>query len=99
MIIRVFRARVYPDKVEEFERFFLNKAMPNVKAQRGLISVTVGKPLERTQNEFLMIMVWKDVESLKGFAGEQWQEAVIDPDEKDLLMETFVYHYELASGE
>ena len=96
MIIRVFRARAYPDKVQEFERFFLDKALPMVKAQRGLVSVTVGTPLEPTSNEFVMVMIWDDISAVKAFAGEAWQNPVIDPAEADLLMETFVHHYEAA---
>ncbi len=54
MIIRVFRARVHPGKQQQFEQFFLNKALPNVRAQPGLVSVMVGKPSEVTPNEFLI---------------------------------------------
>jgi len=40
-----------------------------------------------------VISTWKDLDGLKGFTGEGWQEAVIDPAEKDLLAETFLHHY------
>ena len=96
MIIRVFRARIHAGKGQQFEQFFLNKALPTVRARPGLVSVMVGKPLEVTPDEFLMVTVWQDLDALKGFAGENWQNAVIDPDEVDLLTETFVYHYEDA---
>jgi len=94
MIIRVFRALVHPGKQPEFEQFFMNKALPNIKAQPGLVSVMVGEPIDTSPTEFLMVTVWQDVTALKGFAGEQWRNPVIDPDEVHLLKETFVYHYE-----
>jgi heme-degrading monooxygenase HmoA len=97
MIIRVFRAVVHPGRQPEFERFFLNKALPKLKAQPGVVSVTVGKPLAVSPNEFMMTTVWRDLDALKGFAGENWQNAVIDPDEAHLLKETFVHHYEAAA--
>ncbi len=93
MIIRVFRALVHPGKQDEFEWFFLNKALPKIKAQPGLVSVMIGKPIETSPTEFLMVTVWQGVNALKGFAGEQWQSPVIDPDEVHLLKETFVHHY------
>ncbi len=96
MIIRVFRARVHEGKQEEFERFFLNKALPMIKSRQGLISVSIGTPLPSTPDEFVMIMVWKDIDALKGFAGPEWENAVIDPDEGHLIKETFVHHYEAA---
>ena len=41
-------------------------------------------------------MVWRDLNALKGFTGENWQEAVIHPDEVHLLKKTHVHHYDLA---
>ena len=40
------------------------------------------------------VTVWEDVESIRAFAGESWQEAVIDPDEEHLLKDTWIQHYE-----
>ncbi len=94
MIIRIYRAIVHEGKQQEFERIFLETALPALKAQPGLISATPGLPLESSPNEFLMVMHWKDLESIKRFAGENWQQARIDPDEAHLLKETYVYHYE-----
>ena len=41
-----------------------------------------------------MIMVWEDIEAIKGFAGSDWEKAVIHPDERHPLKETFVHHYD-----
>ena len=40
------------------------------------------------------VTVWEDVESIRAFAGERWQEAVITPDEEHLLKDTWIGHYE-----
>ena len=96
MILRVFRAIIHDGKQDEFQRFFLGKALPNVRSRPGLISASVGLPRNESPNEFSMVMVWKDIESLKGFAGEDWRRAVIDPDEVHLLKATHLYHYNLA---
>ncbi len=94
MIIRVYRAITHDGKAEEFKRIFLENALPRLRQQPGLISATPGLPLETSPNEFLMVMLWQDLDSVRRFAGENWQQARIDPDEADLLKETFVYHYE-----
>jgi heme-degrading monooxygenase HmoA len=94
MIIRVFRAIVHDGKQEEFTEFFVNKAIPILKRQRGMLGVTVGKPMSCSPNEFLMVTTWADMKALEGFAGSAWQNAVIDPDEADLLKQTFAHHYE-----
>lgn len=96
-IVRVFRAVVHPGKEEEFKSFFLNDAVPLLRQHRGLVSVQVGLPREETPQEFMMTTVWSSVEALAEFSGENWREAVIDPREKDLLLETNVDHYYEAS--
>ena len=96
MILRFFRAIVHDGSQDEFRKFFLGTALPNVRAQAGLVSVSVGLPRPESPREFSMQMIWKDLESLQGFAGTNWRNAVIHPDEAHLLAETHVYHYELA---
>lgn len=93
MIIRVFRAIVQDGMQSEFQDFFAEKALPRIRQQRGLISVQVGTPSEITPDELLMVTTWRDLDSLKGFAGEDWAEPVIDPAEEHMLKETFLHHY------
>jgi quinol monooxygenase YgiN len=96
MIVRVFRAVVHDGKQSEFQDFFLNEARPYVEKQAGLISLYIGLPADLSPSEFLMVMHWKDIESIIGFAGENWNQAVILNEERHLLKEVFLHHYELA---
>ena len=59
---------------------------------------TIGLPCESKPNEFLMISEWESLESLKKFAGEDWNTAVIDPRESHLLVEAAVDHYYLVDN-
>ena len=99
MIVRVFRARVQPGKAAEFRKFFASEALAFVQAQKGLVRAEIGWPLSPDDDEFLMITVWHDLEALRDFAGENWMQARILPEERPLLRETFVHHYEAASSE
>jgi heme-degrading monooxygenase HmoA len=72
MIVRVFRAVVHDGKQGDFKHFFLNESRPYVEKQAGLISLYIGLPTELSPNEFLMVVHWKDIESIKGFAKENW---------------------------
>ena len=94
MIIRVFRPTIHPGKEAEFESFLHDTAIPLVSQQSGLIAQHVGKPRDPSSTEFVFVTVWEDVESIKAFAGERWQEAVITPEEEDLLQDTWIGHYE-----
>jgi len=93
MIVRIFRARTREGKADAFRRFFEEKALPVVRAQRGLVRVEVGWPMAPT-DEFLMITVWRDLESLRGFSGDDWAQAKLLPEERPLLKEVFVHHFE-----
>ena len=94
MIIRVFRPTIRPGKESEFESFLRDEAIPLVSRQSGLVAQYVGKPCDSSSTEFLYVTVWNDVESIRAFAGERWQEAVITPDEEHLLKDTWIGHYE-----
>lgn len=100
MILRVFTVTVHDGKTDEFEDFFLNIALPLVKSQIGLRSVVAGRPRQDEPNTFCMTMVWEDVEAIKGFAGDNWTEARIEPEEEHLIASTSVAHYDVmgASG-
>jgi heme-degrading monooxygenase HmoA len=95
MIIRVFRPTIYPGKESEFESFLGEEAIPLVSRQSGLVAQHVGKPRDPSSTEYLYVTVWEDVDSIRAFAGERWQEAVITPDEEHLLRETWIGHYDV----
>jgi heme-degrading monooxygenase HmoA len=95
MIIRVFRPTIHAGKESEFESFLRDTAIPLMSQQSGLVTQHVGKPIESSSSEFLYITVWEDVESIRAFAGERWQEAVITPDDEHLLKDTWIAHYEV----
>jgi heme-degrading monooxygenase HmoA len=93
VVIRVFRPTIHPGK-DEFEAFLRETAVPLVSSQSGLLAQHVGRPREPSSTEYLHVTVWDDVESIRAFAGEAWQEAVITPDEEHLLKATWIGHYE-----
>jgi len=95
MIIRVFRPTIHPGKEAEFESFLRDTAIPLVSEQSGLVAQHVGKPRDPSSTEYLYVTVGEDAESIKAFAGQRWQEAVITPDEEDLLKDTWIGHYEV----
>ena len=95
MIIRVFRPTIHPGKEAEFESFLRDTAIPLVSQQSGLIAQHLGKPRDPSSTEFVYVTVWEDVDSIRAFAGERWQEAVIAPGEEHLLKDTWIQHYEL----
>jgi heme-degrading monooxygenase HmoA len=90
VIIRVFRPRIHPGKEREFEAFLRDTAVPLVSRQSGLVAQHVGRPPNPSSTEYVYVTVWEDAESIRAFAGERWQEAVITPDEEHLLKDTWI---------
>ncbi|MCA8927971.1 MAG: antibiotic biosynthesis monooxygenase [Alphaproteobacteria bacterium] len=98
MIVRIFQVTVQDGKRAEFEDFFRNTALPLMKRQPGLVSLTASVPRPETPNDFSMVMVWKDLEAMKAFVGEDWQSAHIHPDEAELVKARTISHYDLAES-
>jgi heme-degrading monooxygenase HmoA len=94
MITRVFRVRVPKALHKEFEKQFINLSIPTVKAYTGLITVTVGRPTRWAPEEYVMISLWDNEQSVKDFAGEQWNQAVIPEGMEKYVAECWVHHYE-----
>ena len=93
MITRLFRVQVYKDHLAEFENDYINISVPLVKAQKGFISVETGRPINNN-NEYLMISHWKDIDSLKSFVGETWEQALIPKGMEKYVQQCWVHHYE-----
>ena len=98
MIVRIFRARVRSGAAADFESKLGEESIPLVQAAGGVVSWWAGRPLGAA-GEFVIVTIWQDLESLKAFAGPDWQrEGVIPPDELPLLDETILHHYELIGS-
>lgn len=92
MIVRVFRGQVRPGMIEAYRRFVLERAVPQFRARPGLESFRIGAP-SRDHDEFVVVTVWRDLASLKAFAGPDCERARMSPDERRMLKRTFVRHY------
>jgi heme-degrading monooxygenase HmoA len=95
VIIRVFRPTIHPGKEGEFESFLRETAVPLVSRQAGIVAQHVGRSRDPSSTEYLYVTVWEDIESIRAFAGDRWQEAVIEPEEEHLLKDTWIAHYEV----
>jgi quinol monooxygenase YgiN len=95
MIVRVFRARVRPGQAADFEATVREHSLARIREAEGIVSWWAGRPLGET-GEFVVVTVWRDMDSLRGFAGPDWQrEAVLPADVLPMLDETVLHHYEL----
>ncbi|MDP5216640.1 antibiotic biosynthesis monooxygenase [Ruegeria sp. 2205SS24-7] len=96
MIIRIFRAIIYEERVDELRTFLTQTALPLMREQTGLVSITAGLPRPESPNEFCLVMVWDSVASLAAFAGEDWQKPHIMPEEEGIVRDRFLHHFDMA---
>lgn len=98
VITRVFRGAVRPGQHEEFERLIREEAMPRFRSTPGCLSVHFGTPTEASPDEYVVVTVWRDPDSLKGFAGERWSEPKLSLHEAHVLADATVHHYRNGDG-
>jgi heme-degrading monooxygenase HmoA len=98
MISRMWHGRVPTSKAKAYREFLISRANPDYQSADGNISVHI---LERTEGEithFITLTFWKDMESIKAFAGEKVEIAKYYPEDKNFLLEfePTVTHYEVV---
>ncbi len=99
MIMRIFQVTTHPGKAAAFARFFHDTAIPLMRSTDGIVQVLPGAARPDSPREFSFVMVWRDLDALRAFVGEDHTSAHIAPDEADLVAERRIAHYDLADGQ
>ncbi len=96
-IMRLWHGRVPPlEKAEEYERFLIERAVPDYGSVDGLLKIYFTRKDEEGVAHFLLVTVWDSMESIKKFAGgENPEMAKYYPEDDDFLLEKekYVQHY------
>ena len=98
MVVRMWHGRVPTSKATAYRKFLNARAIPDYRSVDGNLSVHI---LERAEGEithFITLTFWKDMDSVKSFAGEDVELAKYYPEDQDYLLdfEPTVLHYEVA---
>ncbi len=100
-IARIWRGRTLASKANEYEAYLNASGVAKIRSTPGNLGVTVLRRTEDGKTEFLVMSVWRSVEAIQKFAGEDYQKAVIMPRDREYLLEVEpnVLHYEIAREE
>lgn len=93
MILRVFRAVIRKNGVEEFKRMVRDQSIPWLENSDGMLGYFPGEPIGPNEREFTMITLWRDIDALQAFAGDDWENPVVTADEAPLVEAMYVDHY------
>ena len=98
MIVRMWHGRVPMLKAKAYRDFVNSRAIPDYRSVPGNISVHILEREEGDVTHFITLTFWEDLESIKGFAGDNVETAKYYPEDKDFLLEfePKVIHYEVV---
>lgn len=98
MIARMWHGRVPTSKATAYREFVTARAIPDYRSVEGNLSVHILERAEGEVTHFITLTFWKDLESIKGFAGEEVEVARYYPEDQDFLLEfePTVVHYEVV---
>jgi hypothetical protein len=98
-IVRVWKGYGTADGVQHYcDDHFTQAVLPHLRAIAGFLSAKVlVRPVEN-ETEVIVATVWDSIDSVKAFAGEDYDVAVVEPVVRDLLhrFDDRVTHFTLA---
>jgi heme-degrading monooxygenase HmoA len=100
MIARIWHGVTTAAKSEEYLNYLNRTGIPDYRATPGNQGAFVMRRLEGEQAHFLTLSLWNSIESIKRFAGDDYERARYYPEDREFLLEfePTVQHYEYFSG-
>ena len=87
MIARMWHGKVPTSKAPAYREFLNNRAIPDYRSVNGNLSVHILERTEEDVTHFITLTFWRDMDSIKSFAGEDVELAKYYPEDKDFLLE------------
>lgn len=96
MIARIWHGITPASKADEYVEFLHRSGVRDYQATEGNRGVHLLRRIEGDQAHFLLLTFWDSVESIKRFAGEDYEKARYYPEDEGYLLEfeETVTHYE-----
>ena len=100
MIARMWHGRVPAQKARAYREFVTARAIPDYQSVPGNLSVHILERQEGEVTHFVTLSFWTDLDSIRGFAGENVEAAKYYPEDRDFLLEfePTVSHYTVVAS-
>jgi heme-degrading monooxygenase HmoA len=97
MIGRIWHGRTKIEDYESYTKFTKKRAIPDYKNTKGFIKMIFLRNISDNAAHFILITFWENIESIKNFAGEDFEKAKYYPEDKNFLLEfeEKAVHYEV----
>ncbi len=102
MVIRIWHGRTKPENADKYEQLLKQKVFPEIaaKALKGYKGIQLLKRKVESRVEFITIMGFVDMATIKEFAGEDYEKSYVITEAKMLLEEydSRARHFELVEN-
>jgi len=98
-IVRIWGGYGTPAGVDRYCReHFVNSVLPHLRSITGFVEAKVLTRPGRGETELVVATTWDSIESVKAFAGDDYERAVVEPVVRELLhrFDDRVTHFTLA---
>ena len=85
MILRTWHGRTSFADAAEYEDFMRERAAPDYQSVPGLLRALFTRRDDGNEAHFLLVTIWRDLESLKQFAGAEPSKAKYYPADEAFL--------------
>jgi heme-degrading monooxygenase HmoA len=96
-IARTWHGRVPATKAEAYHAYLLRTGIADYRATPGNRGVLVQRHIVGDVAHFTLTTLWDSIDSIKAFAGEQYEQARYYPEDDEYLLERepLVWHAEV----
>ena len=97
MIARIWHGRTKAEHVEEYSDFMRRRAVADYESTEGFLQLTFLRRIEGDVAHFQLITYWENYESIRNFAGQDYDLAKYYPEDSNYLLEfeERVTHFEV----
>ena len=98
MIARLWHGWTAPENADAYEEFLRTKMFPSIHRVPGYLGAELLRRQDGDEIAFITITRFESLESVRTFAGEDYEAAVVEPEARRLLsrFDSRSEHYEIV---
>jgi len=87
MIARIWEGKTDLSKAAAYKEFLLKVAVHDYKSVKGILGIQFLHHIENNVAHFTLITFWPSVDTIKKFAGAEYEKAKYYPDDQEFLLD------------
>jgi len=98
MIARLWRGWTTPENADAYEEFLRTKMFPSIHRVQGYLGADLLRREAGDEVAFVTITRFESLGAVRAFAGEDYEQAVVEPEARELLarFDDRSEHYEIV---